>query len=200
MSAVMADRHSPLEEWADRFAALPRSLRVAEVPFCEMLNLRLDADAQDGPAPAGIAAVLGGPLPLVPCTAKRYDTRDVAWLGPDEWLVISEPGAESIDAQLRAAINAIGSAAGAVTDVSAQRTVLTVAGPAAADVLAGGCAIDLHPQVAPAGTCVQTLLARCGVTIIVRDDSATRFTLLVRASFAGYLADWLVDAAIDLMV
>jgi sarcosine oxidase subunit gamma len=46
---------------------------------------------------------------------------------------------------------------------------------------------------------VQTLLARSGVTIIVRDDSASRFSLLVRASFAGYLADWLVDAATDLM-
>jgi sarcosine oxidase, subunit gamma len=194
----MADRHSPLEAWAPTFAALPRSLRVAEVPFCEMLDLRLDAAALGGPAGsivARVAAVLGGPLPLVPGTAKRYDTRDVAWLGPDEWLVISEPGAESIESELRAAISP-----GALTDVSAQRTVLSVAGPAAAEALAGGCAIDLHPQVAPAGTCVQTLLARCGVTIIVRDDSASRFTVLVRASFAGYLADWLVDAARDLTI
>jgi sarcosine oxidase, subunit gamma len=191
----MADRYSPLEAWTDAFAGLPRSLRVAEVPFCEMLNLRLDAGDPAGPAGAGVAAVLGGPLPLVPGTARRYDTRDVAWLGPDEWLVISEPGAPSVEADLTEAVTA----AGAVTDVSAQRTLLTVAGPAAAEALARGCAIDLHPQVAPAGTCVQTLLARSGVTIIVRDDSASRFSLLVRASFAGYLADWLVDAATDLM-
>jgi sarcosine oxidase subunit gamma len=198
----MADRHSPLEAWSDQFAALPPSVRVAEVPFCEMLDLRLgpgDAGELDAATAARVAAVLGGPLPLVPCTARRYDTRDIAWLGPDEWLVIGEPGAESIEGELTAALSVDGSATGAVTDVSAQRTVLTLAGPAAAEVLAGGCAIDLHPQVAPAGTCVQTLLARAGVTIIVRDDSATRFTLLVRASFAGYLADWLVDAAIDLM-
>ena len=192
-------RVSPLAEWTDAFAALPRIVRLAEVPFCVQLNLRL---AAGGPAAQRVGQVLGGPLPTEPSTAKRYDTRDVLWLGPNEWLVLAEadPGAAaeraqtSIEAALR---TAIGADDGAITDVSGQRTVLSLSGPAAAEVLAHGCAIDLHPQVAPAGTCVQTLLARTGVTIVVRDDSATRFVLLVRASFADYLARWLVDACAE---
>jgi sarcosine oxidase, subunit gamma len=196
-------RVSPLAEWTDAFAALPRIVRLAEVPFCPQLNLRVRAN---GPSAQALAAVLGGPLPTQPATAKRYDTRDILWLGPDEWLVLSEPepldvpdaGASPLEVALRAALAAQQMDAGTVTDVSAQRTVLSLSGPAAAEVLAHGTAIDLHPQVAPAGTCVQTLLARTGVTIIVRDDSATRFVLLVRASFADYLARWLVDACTEL--
>jgi sarcosine oxidase subunit gamma len=191
-NAAMVELTSPLAAWGPAFAALPPLVRVAEVAFCEQLNLRLDPA---GAAASRVAAVLGGALPITPSTARRYDTRDILWLGPDEWLVVGEPGSTGVEDALR---TAIGDDAGGVTDVSAQRTVLTLSGPAAAEVLAHGCAIDLHPQVAPAGTCVQTLLARTGVTIVVRDDSATRFVLLVRASFAQYLAGWLIDAAADL--
>jgi sarcosine oxidase subunit gamma len=211
MSAAMAEssapmRVSPLAGWTDAFAALPRIVSLAEVPFCPQLNLRLRSDGPDGPGARAVAAVLGGPLPTQPNTARRYGPHDVLWLGPDEWLVISEPepldtpeaGASPFEVALRAAVAADQTGAGTVTDVSAQRTVLNLSGPAAAEVLAHGTAIDLHPQVAPAGTCVQTLLARTGVTIIVRDDSATRFVLVVRASFADYLARWLVDACTDL--
>jgi sarcosine oxidase, subunit gamma len=179
-------RHSPLEAWVDAFAALPRTIRLAEVPFCSMLNLRPSTPS------SAIAATLGGPLPTAPCTAMRHGARDVLWLGPDEWLVVCPPGEEDgLEPALR-------SAGAAVTDVSAQRTVLSLSGPSSAEVLAHGCAIDLHPQMAPAGTCVQTLLARTGITIVVQDDRASAFTLLVRASFAGYLASWLIDACADL--
>ena len=185
-------RLSPLSRWTETFAALPRTVRVAEVPVCVQLNVRVEPD---GPAAARIAHVLGGALPTAPTTAKRYDTRDVLWFGPDEWLVVAEPDDTTLEAALR---DAIGDERGAVTDVSAQRTVINLSGPGASEVLARGCAIDLHPQVAPAGTCVQTLLARSGVTIVVRDDSATRFVLLVRASFSDYVASWLVDATTEL--
>ena len=80
-------RVSPLAEWTDAFAALPRIVRLAEVPFCVQLNLRL---AAGGPAAQRVGQVLGGPLPTEPSTAKRYDTRDVLWLGPNEWLVLAE--------------------------------------------------------------------------------------------------------------
>jgi sarcosine oxidase subunit gamma len=121
---------------------------------------------------------------------------DVLWLGPDEWLVLAEPGRQE---QLSGAIRAaIGSDPGAVVDVSAQRTAVSLSGPSARDVLAHGCSIDLDAGVAPAGTCVQTLLARTGVTIVVRDEQASDFLVLVRASFADYLGAWLVDAATGL--
>jgi hypothetical protein len=78
-----------------------------------------------------------------------------------------------------------------VCDVSAQRTTLSITGPQAADVLAHGCAIDLDPRAAPAGTCVQTNLARVGVILVVAlhlaGDGALGKVATVRCSQAARL-------------
>jgi sarcosine oxidase subunit gamma len=188
---------SPLSGWNTAFARLPENVRIAEVPFLTQLNLRVEPGE---PAAAAAGKALGGELPAEPCTATRSTAPlagdvEVLWLGPDEWLILAGPGRQGeLEDLLRAAI---GDSRGAVTDVSAQRTALSLSGPAARAVLARGCAIDLDPRVAPAGTCVQTLLARTGITIVVRDEHASEFLLLVRASFAQYLAAWLVDACIE---
>ncbi|MFC4533776.1 sarcosine oxidase subunit gamma [Sphaerisporangium dianthi] len=150
-------------------------LQVREIPFLRQANLRLDPARQ----PSG----LGVRLPLEPNTWLRSGDADVVWLGPDEWLVIGDAGlprSEEI----------------AVTDVSAQRTTIEVAGPGARDLLAHGCAIDLHPSVFGPGRCAQTMLARAQVVLIAGEDDG--FRVLVRASYARYLADWLADAAVDL--
>ncbi|WP_290061613.1 sarcosine oxidase subunit gamma family protein [Amycolatopsis solani] len=75
-------------------------------------------------------------------------------------------------------------------DVSAQRNVVRLTGPDAAEVLAHGCSIDLG--AAPPGTCVQTLLARTGIVLMVREEG---FTILVRQSFSDYFKAWLADAS-----
>ena len=187
MTADPIPMRSPLDGWTAEFDGV----RIAETPFLTQLDLRLDQGG--GPA---VAKALGGELPAEPCTAVTLGDLRVLWLGPDEWLVLADPGRQhELKDLLRAAI---GDDHGAVVDVSAQRTALSVTGPAARTVLARGCAIDFDPRVAPAGTCVQTLLARTGVTIVVGDDRGTEFLLLVRASFAEYLAAWLADACADL--
>lgn len=104
---------------------------------------------------------------------------DALWLGPDEWLVLG--GREEDYADQPAAV-----------DVSANRSCLELSGEGAADVLARGCALDLHPSVFPPGRCAQTLVARAQV-ILYRPEEHT-FRLLVRPSFADYLRAWLRDA------
>jgi sarcosine oxidase subunit gamma len=189
---------SPLDGWDAVYARLPGGVRIAEIPFLTQLGLRVEPG---GPGAAAVGKALGGELPAEPCTAARSAVPgigdvEVLWLGPDEWLLLSESGRErQLEDLLRAAI---GDEHGAVADVSAQRTALSLSGLAAREVLACGCAIDFDPRVAPAGTCVQTLLARARVTIVVRDEAAREFLLLVRASFAQYLAAWLVDACTEL--
>jgi sarcosine oxidase, subunit gamma len=184
-------RRSPLAGQAPALAGLPISAR--ELPFLTQLNLRTDPD---GPAAASIGRALGGTLPVVPSTASRFGEVDVLWLGPDEWLLLAPSGQEeALAATVR---RAIGEADGAVTDVSAQRTAVALTGPRVREVLARGCSIDLHPKAAPAGSCVQTLLAQTGVTILVRDETSSDFLLLVRSSFAEYFAAWLIDACTEL--
>jgi sarcosine oxidase subunit gamma len=61
-------------------------------------------------------------------------------------------------------------------------------------VLAKGCPVDLHPRVFPSGSSAQTTLGLAAVVLLAGDDP-DEFVVLVRQSFATYLADWLVDAA-----
>ncbi|PZG14397.1 2Fe-2S iron-sulfur cluster-binding protein [Nonomuraea aridisoli] len=75
-------------------------------------------------------------------------------------------------------------------DVSGQRTILELAGPAAEDVLITGCPLDLHPSAFHGHA--QTLLAKTSVVLELREPDAYR--LYVRSSFTRYLAEWLLDA------
>ena len=176
-------RRSPLHEYGDQLACLPVS--VVEQPFLTQLNLRCDPC---GPARAAVEAVLGAALPLVPCTTTALAGGEVLWLGPDEWLILL-PAGTGTDLMTALAGESVG-----LTDVSAQRTALRLTGPGVGDLLAQGCAIDLHPRVTPAGSCLQTLLAQTGVILVVHDDEASDVLVLVRSSYAQYLAGWLIDA------
>jgi heterotetrameric sarcosine oxidase gamma subunit len=103
---------------------------------------------------------------------------DAIWLGPDEWLVLGGREEDHPDAW-------------AAVDVSANRVCLELAGPGAVEVLARGCALDLHPSVFPPGRCAQTLLARAQVILYRTEEDV--FRLLVRPSYAEYLRAWVRD-------
>jgi sarcosine oxidase, subunit gamma len=197
-TAPTASRRSPLADAAPRLAAVTRSsrgaLRLAELPFLAQVSVRLDAKS---PAADAVGLTLGLQLPLEPDTVVHAGEVTAVWLGPDEWLVVGRPGTEQdLESRIR---TAAGDAPGAVavTDVSAQRTTLLVGGPRARDLLAHGCALDLHPRVFGPGRCAQTTLARTQVVLVAREETRAGFWVLVRSSFAGYLADWLLDAAAE---
>jgi sarcosine oxidase subunit gamma len=84
---------------------------------------------------------------------------------------------------------------GALVDVSGQRTILEISGPKAREVLAKGCRLDLHPRVFGAGQCAQTTYAKAPVVLVPRAGDG--YWLLVRASFAEYLAEFLIDAVAE---
>jgi sarcosine oxidase, subunit gamma len=182
-------RHSPLSGYAAAFAELPDGLRVTELPFLGQFSLRLDPAS---PVAAAVEEVLGCRLPAA-CSETGSDATRVLWLGPDEFLVLT-PADDARDLP-RLLREAIGEEFGSVIDVSAQRTAVSLDGPLTREVLARGCSVDVDPRVSPAGLCVQTLIAQTGV--ILRVFSATSVGLLVRPSFAPYLADWLIDACAE---
>jgi sarcosine oxidase subunit gamma len=189
-------RRSPLTHAADRLATVERdsdgAVSLVEEPFLTQVNLRLDPD---GGAAGKVGLELGAPLPVRPGTTVRAGDLTILWLGPDEWLVVAPPGAATdLQARLR---TAAGEEPVSVVDVSAQRTTLLVSGPRARDLLAMGCALDLHPRSFGTGACAQTMLARAQVVIMVRDADRPVFSVGVRASFAAYLVDWLIDAATE---
>lgn len=191
MTAETPTRHSPLAAWRDRLAGLPAGLRARELPFLTQLSLRA---RPGGPAARAVETALGTTLPG-PLRAGMSGDAEVLWMGPDEWLLVAPEGRQdTLGARLRAAI---GDEFGTVTDVSAQRTTLALSGHLVRTVLAHGCALDLDPRVTPAGSCLTTLLAQAPVTLVVREEAAADVRLLVRSSFASYLATWLVDACTE---
>ncbi len=189
----MADtlqRTSPLQPWAAQFAKLPNSVAIVEEPFATMVDVRVDPS---GPGATAAASLLGVELPTTPSTYTKSSDATVIWLGPDEWLVTGTALAgPELEARLREAVAPHG---GAAIDVSGQRTTLRLSGPHSRDVLAKGCALDLHPRVFGEGTAAETMLGQAGVILLAVDGSGADYRILIRSSFARYLADWLLDAA-----
>jgi sarcosine oxidase, subunit gamma len=181
---------SPLQPWAARFAQRPETVAIAEEPFITMVELRVDPS---GPAAAAAAGLLGVELPATPSTYVKSADTTVIWLGPDEWLVTgtSLTGSE-LEARLRDAVAPHG---GAAVDVSGQRTTLRLSGSHSRDVLAKGCSLDLHPNAFGGGAAAQTRLGQAGVVLLGVDGGGNDYRILVRSSFARYLANWLLDAA-----
>lgn len=154
---------------------------ITEIPFLTMVNVRV---SPTGDAASRISERLGGPLPVVPGSVVDAGRRHVLWLGPDEWLVVGPDGDSGL-------MPLLDEPSASVVDVSANRTTIEVRGR---DLLEQGCTLDLHPRAFHAGRCAQTTIARTQVIVWQTSDEPV-YRLLVRGSFAAYLADWLTDAA-----
>ncbi len=177
-------RRSPLE-------GVPLVDGLRELAFRAQVDVRLDP--ADVAARSAIESVVGA-LPLEPNTVHAGADAAVLWLGPDEWLVVGpEGGAPTLEAQLQ---TAIAGTAASVVDMSANRITLELSGPDARWILESGCPLDLHPRAFRPGQCAQTLLARANVILWqIAGQPDLVYRLLVRPSFAAYVAAWIGDAA-----
>ena len=131
-----------------------------------------------------------------PPLANHFETageRHIVWLGPDEYLLLCESGKEK--ALYDTLTSTIKANHFAITDVSDSLCALSLSGAAVRDVLAKGCSLDFLPSKFGAGRCAQSLLAHAGITLMALPDDA--FILICRTSFAPYVHDWLVDAALE---
>lgn len=191
MADLTALRRSPLQDMAAelRNGSVPGSVTLLERPFLTMVSIRVEP-ASD--AARAIEAVLGTGLPQR-CGEVSVGTdrsQAVLWMGPDEWLVVSDADAETLVGALR---TTVGEGRAQVVDVSANRTVIELSGSAAREVLEKGCPTDLHPRAFADGTAITTTLAR--VPVLLWKIDGTRFQVMPRASLARYVAAWLLDAA-----
>ena len=190
----MADllyRTHPLESRKSALAQLSNEvdgLTVQAEGGVAALDVRVDPA---GPGADAVGRSLGAALPLEPNTWTHTADGQIIWLGPDEWLVTSAGARpEAFEEELGWVVSAYH---GAVVDVTAQRTSLRLRGRLVRELLSFGCSLDLRPSAFPVGACAQTTAGRSGVLILALGEDD--FRLFVRPSFAGYLVDWLLDAA-----
>jgi glycine cleavage system aminomethyltransferase T len=78
-------------------------------------------------------------------------------------------------------------------DVSSQYCALRLVGPLARELMAGFCALDLRPAVAPPGTLLPGSVARTPGLVIV--EAEQRLLVLAGAAYAEYLWTTVADAA-----
>lgn len=148
------------------------------------LSLRAAPDALKA-----LSRALGVELPTKPKSSASKDGRHALWLGPDEWLLIDEKGADLAAAAAKA--NALHSA----VDVSHRNTAILVAGPKAAEAVASASPHDLSPSVFPVGACARTVLGKIEVIIFRTDEQDYRIECW--RSFASYAFGMLAEGAED---
>ena len=131
--------------------------------------------------PSQVGSTLQGAMRIL-CTA------------PGEWLLVS-PGNPASD--LRELIEADSSRQGmALVELTSGLEVLDVGGVSVRQVLSKGCGLDFHPRRFPCGRCARTRFAQIPVLLDCIEE-LDRFELYVARSYAQYLKDWLLDAAVE---
>lgn len=123
---------------------------------------------------------LGLELPTSPKRVAAGETA-VLWAGPGKWLMVS--GA-SVD---------LSPLLGAVVDLSDGRSVFTLSGPRARELLATLVSLDLHPRAFSTGDVAMTHAASIAIQLWQVDDAPT-YEIAVARSYAATLWRWLVHA------
>ena len=160
---------------------------MSEITEVSSGHINLRGNAADDRFTSGAAAALGQPLPLEPNTMTQ-STHRVYWLGPDEWQVVVEPG--NTAQLLQRLRDELSGQHVAINELSGGQTVFHVSGPDAADLLAKGCTLDLHPDVFGVGACAQSGLAKATMLLGCIDDAPV-YEIIVRRSFSEYALRWL---------
>lgn len=177
-----------LDGYAEAFADVRGEVAIRALPLVRSYNIRIDPAKADA-----LVATLGTALPDVARWTVTEAGGTIVWLGPDEFLLTDPSDSVDLETELRAAVLPFG---GAVVEQSGQRVSVRISGDAPG-LLAKGTALDLHPSVFPVGSALQSFLGQTIVVFLARSRDSSEIEILVRSSFARYLADWLLDAVGD---
>ena len=108
---------------------------------------------------------------------------------PERWQLLYPPAPPgSLAERWQAACKSLGAA----VELSSALTALHLSGPAAREVLARGCRLDLDPQLFRPGRAAATLIAQVAVTLAALPSG---LLLLTPSSTARHIREWLASAA-----
>lgn len=158
--------------------------RVTPAAPATRLSLRAGADAL-----GALSSAFGLTLPTHPKTSASANGRHALWLGPDEWLLIDETGADLMAAAASAGV------LHSATDVSHRNTAVLVSGPDAAGAIASACPLDLGNTVFPVGAAARTVLGK--IEIVLLRSGEEDYRVECWRSFAPYAFGILAEGAED---
>lgn len=135
---------------------------------------------------ASIKKALDTPVPAI-----RKIVNGVAWMAPDELLIMVPEGStpqaiiDRLSAEIKAPMLAV--------EVSDARAVFTLKGNKAREVMAKGAPVDLSLEAFTIGDFRRTRLGQVAVAFWLEADD--EITLVCFASLKKFMFDWLVNAA-----
>ena len=168
-----------------------QDVALTELAFLQHVNVRFQPD--DEPVKRRFRRIFGFDVPQVPNIFIVHEENLCAWLGPDEWLIMTPYHLKDTLAKAIKEFTS-GDEFATCVEISAAQTLIRLTGSKAADLLGRGVSYDLHPGNFVPGSCVQTMLARTAVTLLAHFAEEMTIDVIVRRSFADYLWCWLVDA------
>ena len=159
------------------------------------INLRGNLDNKEFATKVG--KILGMILPKESCSSSTKENITSLWLGPNEWLLVSNDtvAKENNDYEIENLLfDSISKTnLGAVTNVTDHYTVFKLTGSNIFEVLSNGCPFNFNSKNFVDGKVVQTVLNHVDVTIYKKTiDEAD---IYVRRSFSNYLWSWLEDSS-----
>lgn len=124
----------------------------------------------------------------VPETRKIAD--DIAWMSPDELLVIVPKN--EIPATIVKLEKTLASHHHLIADVSDARALFRLSGPNAREVLAKGAPVDMSPEAFRPGDIRRTRIGQVAAAFWMIDE--TTLHIVCFTSVSGYLEEWLQNA------
>lgn len=185
-------RQSPLIEVASGNTVIQMAaVSITEKPFFGHYILRgLSGNTAFTTA---VSTIIGVDLPLKSNTVSRSDGLLVCWMSPDQWLLVTDN--DEYSNKLSVLRGALEDEFASINDVSSGQTIINIKGKKANEVLCKGTTFDVHPSVFTPGQCAQVIFAKSNVLIYPLGlNEYPEYDLIVRRSFADFLARWLSNA------
>ena len=164
------------------------NIDIKELPFIKKINLRLDPN--DRLCVSSCSKILGTMLPTKTNTYSRNDKNEkVIWLGPDEWLIVSDDDDAFFNLQSQ-----IRNLEASLTDVSENRTIIRISGENVYALLSKFLVLDLEKNLSNDSSCAQTLFVKVPVLLVRNNyDGAPEIDIFTNRSHANYIYNLIVD-------
>ena len=169
-------------------------IKIQELPFVKKINLRLDPNNKS--CVSSCSKILETTLPTNANTySKNTINEKVIWLGPDEWLFVSD----NDDAFLKLQ-NKIEDLEASVTDVSENRTIIRIRGSKIFVLLSKFLVLNLEKNLPTQSSCAQTLFVKVPILLVRNSNNTQRheIDIFTNRSQANYIYRLLVDGVTNL--
>ena len=124
-----------------------------------------------------------------PLTATKAEPKNL-WLGPDQWLLISDM--EAPEAIIKNCSDALADVLHNAVDYSSGLAIFRISGAGARELLATGASLDFRQNQFSVGACCRTRFAMISAIIVAEEGD--QFDIYVDRSYEAYVEDWLLDS------